>query len=750
MIHTFINEFFPLNEFDIITLAVGLIVGSILWLWSKHTNSDQLRSYSPTLWTSLGIFFTFVSIFTSLKGYTPNTENGTFDIQDMIDKIIPAFSTSIIGIFGAVISTIINKISIANAERKENIQFQRLIKKKVGDNSETDTPDLMLLEIVSSIRESGINTCSKLETNHSNSDRKIDDLYNKILTYGFTKTNETLVLQQEELSKVVNHFLEKYISTNKEQQDSITAKFDNLQQMLADKIDYLITKNSDTILKLIDVHKDNVKLIADNLIKESQERNSELKEFIDKEETLIEEFISKADVLFDARINKESELFNTEIRETIEEFAKHQHDLCASTISDCNNEFVTQSLKAIENQTEVNNKFIEYLQSSLTTTCDSLTNSVKDMSDRMAAKLDEIYEKEVSIIDKTVEHNQEQVDHILGVYRNYMNDLTSEIANCATQITEKNIEFINNSKDALDSQKETNNNFLANCKNSLSDFSSLISSSLTELSNHLINKLEEIQQKESELVEYVISDNKQNVGLLLNANKDSIEKIATSIKTDNEELRTHLIDSQEQLKKSALSIEEEYLNNVIRIKTDAKNDLSDIQATIISIQQTLSSSLEFIKTEIINATIAFTAEQNKLKEDIIKNCELLSGDITKKIHESSRIKDLEDASIKLTSNIKHCMEDLREKMQIITDKLDDTATHIQNSTTYYNNVLDKTDTLNEYIEKTKDLFKEHTTAITILESSLSNIEKSIKRVGEQFTRSSNKNNESQSKNSKKL
>ena len=750
MIHTFINEFFPLNEFDIITLAVGLIVGSILWLWSKHTNSDQLRSYSPTLWTSLGIFFTFVSIFTSLKGYTPNTENGTFDIQDMIDKIIPAFSTSIIGIFGAVISTIINKISIANAERKENIQFQRLIKKKVGDNSETDTPDLMLLEIVSSIRESGINTCSKLETNHSNSDRKIDDLYNKILTYGFTKTNETLVLQQEELSKVVNHFLEKYISTNKEQQDSITAKFDNLQQMLADKIDYLITKNSDTILKLIDVHKDNVKLIADNLIKESQERNSELKEFIDKEETLIEEFISKADVLFDARINKESELFNTEIRETIEEFAKHQHDLCASTISDCNNEFVTQSLKAIENQTEVNNKFIEYLQSSLTTTCDSLTNSVKDMSDRMAAKLDEIHEKEVSIIDKTVEHNQEQVDHILGVYRNYMNDLTSEIANCATQITEKNIEFINNSKDALDSQKETNNNFLANCKNSLSDFSSLISSSLTELSNHLINKLEEIQQKESELVEYVISDNKQNVCLLLNANKDSIEKIATSIKTDNEELRTHLIDSQEQLKKSALSIEEEYLNNVIRIKTDAKNDLSDIQATIISIQQTLSSSLEFIKTEIINATIAFTAEQNKLKEDIIKNCELLSGDITKKIHESSRIKDLEDASIKLTSNIKHCMEDLREKMQIITDKLDDTATHIQNSTTYYNNVLDKTDTLNEYIEKTKDLFKEHTTAITILESSLSNIEKSIKRVGEQFTRSSNKNNESQSKNSKKL
>ena len=122
MINTFVNEFFPLNEFDIITLAVGLIVGSILWFLSKHTNSDQLRSYTPTLWTSLGIFFTFVSIFTSLKGYIHNNGNEPFNnIQEMIDKIIPAFSTSIIGIFGAVISTIINKISFAYAERKENI-----------------------------------------------------------------------------------------------------------------------------------------------------------------------------------------------------------------------------------------------------------------------------------------------------------------------------------------------------------------------------------------------------------------------------------------------------------------------------------------------------------------------------------------------------------------------------------------------------------------------------------------------------
>lgn len=756
MIIEFIDLFFPLGEFDIITLTVGIAISTVLMLWSKRTGSDQLRNYAPTLWTSLGIFFTFVSIFTSLSGYAAsNMDNGianaghsSFIIRDMIGKIIPAFSTSIIGILGAVITTLINKISIANAERKENIKFQKLRKQKVGDNKESDTPDLMLLEIVSSIKESGINTCSRLDQNHSNSDKKINDIYKNILSLGFDKTNETVVTQQQELLKSINLFLEKYISTNKEQQETITSKFDDLQKMLADKIDYLITRNSDTILKLIDVHKDNIKLIADNLIKESHERNIELRTFIEKEESLIEGFISKADNVFDLRIKQESELFNNEIKNTIESFAKSQHELCASTISNCNEVLVKESLKAIERQTEESQSFIADLQSKLSSTCQSITSSVNDMSIQMSIKLDEILEKEISIIDKTVEHNKEEVSRILEAYNGTMSSVANEIATSANTLIERNIEFEKSSRETLNSQKQMNKEFLENCENSLSQLSVLVNSSLSKLSITLINKLDEIQQQETLLIESTIKGNTYDIGLLLNANRDSIERIANEIKDDNDGLKIYLADFQKWLKESAIEIETNHLKDVIQIKHEAEEKLSQLQSTILDIHQSLDSTLESIKENIIDSTKTFIKDQNEIKKHIIDNAKSLSDDITKKIHDSSRIKDLEDASIKLTSSIRNCMEDLKNKMQIITTKLDETSQHINESATKYDDTLERADAINRYIESTKELFQNHTTSITILESSLSNIEASIKRVVEQFIRTNNRNNERQEKNPK--
>ena len=87
-------------------------------------------------------------------------------------------------------------------------------------------------------------------------------------------------------------------------------------------------------------------------------------------------------------------------------------------------------------------------------------------------------------------------------------------------------------------------------------------------------------------------------------------------------------------------------------------------------------------------------------------------------------------------------------MQIITTKLDETSQHINESATKYDDTLERADAINRYIESTKELFQNHTTSITILESSLSNIEASIKRVVEQFIRTKNRNNERQEKNPK--
>ena len=106
---------FITNPWNIGMVIVGLTISAILWI--KGKGSDNLRGYIPTLWTSLGILCTFMAIHVSLSGYTSNImhepsislHNDGFNINNLIREVIPAFSTSIIGIIGAIISTITNR-----------------------------------------------------------------------------------------------------------------------------------------------------------------------------------------------------------------------------------------------------------------------------------------------------------------------------------------------------------------------------------------------------------------------------------------------------------------------------------------------------------------------------------------------------------------------------------------------------------------------------------------------------------------
>ena len=109
----------PINIGMIVLCTIGTI---LLWRKANETKSIQLRNYCSTLWTSVGILGTFVSIYISLSGMDFTSANNNA-IESLIQNIIPAFSTSIIGIVGAIICTICNKLSIAKAEEVEENDF---------------------------------------------------------------------------------------------------------------------------------------------------------------------------------------------------------------------------------------------------------------------------------------------------------------------------------------------------------------------------------------------------------------------------------------------------------------------------------------------------------------------------------------------------------------------------------------------------------------------------------------------------
>lgn len=124
---------------NILVIAVGL--GLTLWNYKKYENtkSRSLLNCLPGVWTSLGILGTFVSICWSLYnigGDVNSYENAenigktvaeisansaqNIEIKELIRKLVPAFTTSIIGLIGALAVTLHAKYKFAREESLES------------------------------------------------------------------------------------------------------------------------------------------------------------------------------------------------------------------------------------------------------------------------------------------------------------------------------------------------------------------------------------------------------------------------------------------------------------------------------------------------------------------------------------------------------------------------------------------------------------------------------------------------------
>lgn len=118
-------EFVILHLWDLAVLVVGLTL--TLWLSRKYNKTRYVAFISaiPGIWTSLGILGTFGSIYVSLAGLKSDSFQ---DIMALVTKVAPAFSTSIIGIVGAIFFSIRNKVIRASEDvREERQAFNALL-----------------------------------------------------------------------------------------------------------------------------------------------------------------------------------------------------------------------------------------------------------------------------------------------------------------------------------------------------------------------------------------------------------------------------------------------------------------------------------------------------------------------------------------------------------------------------------------------------------------------------------------------
>lgn len=636
----------PINIGMIVLCTIGTI---LLWRKANETKSIQLRNYCSTLWTSVGILGTFVSIYISLNGMDFTSANNNA-IESLIQNIIPAFSTSIIGIVGAIICTICNRLSIAKAEKIEENDFANT-KNRFGVHNKSNSPELILLEIVKSINDSCTSTNKTLNGSKDVSDTRLKTLIeglgalSKQMNGNHVQAKEII---QNALSKqntifenTVSNLISRFQETLTNIQNSFKGEIANFTTIVDGRIQTLINSNDKILEKTVDLQRQELNLIKETLAKESKERNDQLRSFIEIENSNLKEFVEEQNTAFgayykkfdeqiSAHVEKEANLFENEIKNAIEEFAKAEYNTCIETIKECNTKLVDNSNNAIARQEQANETFIADLSGKLTSTCDALVNEVRQLSTDMA------------------------------------------------------------------------------------------------------NKLQRIHEQEAELIKETISNNTQDVGLLLDTNKEQIEKVSDKIKENYDQTVSELTTSYEKMKQGSLQLAKDFNDSIVEANNDAQTRIGEIKTTIVGIQQSIHSSLETLQSDIIKAMKDFEVQNETLKQHIKDTNNGISEDIAKQIQEAFSIHALEQACGRLNTSITNTIDNLQNKLFIITGKLEETSKSVSESASLYGGAVEKSNEINAYIERTVDVFKLHKNALDSMQNSLTDMEQSVNRLREQW------------------
>ncbi len=266
-----------INIWNIIVIFGGGIIAFILWRVYKKTHSRPLLNSIPGIFTSLGLFGTFMSIvfalgdikesdFSNVKAVThkeitvsqgmsaedeadaengarmadaKTTSNGTDNTIKIISKLVPAFTSSILGLILALLATVTCKIVFA-------LEDDKLDKKIKGK-----TPEECLFGIMEETSET-----TKILRSQENETK----LYNEQL-----KSN--IVEQNQILQRFIDGFVEKMGDIFDNMKSSITTQVESIGKDQLTKAEGVLSTISEQLgavtSQLLDAQKDSVKELVE-------------------------------------------------------------------------------------------------------------------------------------------------------------------------------------------------------------------------------------------------------------------------------------------------------------------------------------------------------------------------------------------------------------------------------------------------------------------------------------------------------
>jgi hypothetical protein len=597
-----------------LTISLGIIVSIISWYIAKKHHSEQLRSYVPSIWTSLGIFFTFLSIYVTLSSMA-STSDDHIQITEIIRGIIPAFSTSVIGILGAIVTSYIDRLQKSFEEAKDNINLENFSSGKFSAIGKEQTPDIILLQLIREISNNVSTLISSTEETTNVLNNNVMHAIEENTTETATRTKEALQEQKNQLKTYIEKFVLDANNTHQKQIEDLLSKFnadsDNREKNhigLLREFAETARTNNDLIKESLCKEAESRQTNLENFIKEEK---SELKTFIESQNKMMGDALSQSNITINSAVETISTLFETKIMGDIEQFAKACYE---------------KSEQVLNDQENSNAEYLKQLSGVLQTTHTSLINDINSLKDAVILHLNKLNEENEQSMSKIL--NQHTTDfhtvseNIHNLDKEYLTSLTKEIENLYTNLdsrTEKlekehlkNVERIHQESEekikvADEALKEEISRMIGNIQE--------LRASIESSSNSYISKHDEIKKQISDTTTQLINEmskrfsDSAQIKAIKEASLSLNEKLQITIKALDQ--KNQLISNS--IENVAIQIENfakvaddtkllnEYVHSTIDLYKKHSNTMKALEVGIEEMTDTINNALNAFKNASLNS-----------------------------------------------------------------------------------------------------------------------------------------------------
>lgn len=456
------------NIYNILVLVIGGAV--TLWFYDRYkkTQSRPLLNCLPGVFTSLGLLGTFISICDSLHGLGGENKEmidntgktlaqiqaaggGSLDILQIIHDLIPAFTSSIVGLVCALIVTVWAKWVFANEEAEEdkalkNKRPEEYIQEIALLSSDTNAKLVALIQLQRDQIEKNREYNDKLNDNISNQSTILKEFID-----GFVNRMDGIFKQmQGAIQQQVHNFGEEQFTKTSQLLSSITERLSNVS---AD----IINNQRQSVENMMSNTNEELKNITTSvstvLGKLSGDIQTSLSLMGTEQVNRLNNIISSYDSLA-TRLSEQNSEFATKVTAQMQaEYEKAQNhnveslqqmvdlkDAYQETTSNILNSTLEMNQQATKDVREAISGFVTDLQTSITNQCNSLSAAITSNVE----SLNQAYH----FIESLVAEIRQNYDQAVLSYGDAVN-----VAHRCNESSEKVIASTNNS---LKNVEETN------------------------------------------------------------------------------------------------------------------------------------------------------------------------------------------------------------------------------------------------------------------------------------------------------